>query len=139
MLNLIFFQGNLFENFFADKISKLSQSYPLGEASQIRQAKQIKQADQPTNQPTYQPTNQPTNQSTDQAANQPAGHRTTELTKQTTPKTNNYDPPCLAYFIVRKGREGGREGSLLGASNKLKIRYNQVKTPKLSKPCTFSS
>ena len=43
----------------ADEISKFCQSYPLGEASEIKQTKQIKQADQPTDQPTNQPTNQP--------------------------------------------------------------------------------
>ena len=67
--------------------------------------------------------NQPTNQLT----SQPASQQTAEQTYLTTLKTKDYDPPCLAYFIVKGGRKGGREGgrkgSLLGVSNQLKIGY----------------
>ena len=76
---------------------------------------------QPASQPASQPTNQPTNQQTNQPTNQLANKRTAEQTYLTILKTKDYDPPCLAYFIV-KGRKGGK-GSLLGVSNQLKIGY----------------
>ena len=59
---------------------------------------------QATNQTTYQPTDQPTNQPTNQLTSQPASQRTAEQTYLTTPKTKDYDPPCLAYFIIQEGR-----------------------------------
>ena len=46
------------------------------------------------NQPTDHSTNRPTNY---RAANQPK----VEQTYLTTFNTGDYDPPCLAYFIVR--------------------------------------
>ena len=55
------------------------------------------------NQPTDHSTNRPTNY---RAANQPK----VEQTYLTTFNTGDYDPPCLAYFFVKEGREGkGRE------------------------------
>ena len=113
MLNFQIFQGNLFENVLADEISKFCQSYPLGEASQIKQAKQIKQADQPTNQqtnqitnqptnqpinqPTNQPTNQPINQSINQSINQPINQPTNQPINQ---PTNQPTPPFYHTYII---------------------------------------
>ena len=65
--------------------------------------------------------NQPTDHSTNRPTNYRAANPKVEQTYLTTFNTGDYDPPCLAYFIVR---EGGREdGSLLGVSNQLKFGY----------------
>ena len=49
---------------------------------------------------------------TNQLTSQPASQRAAEQTYLTTPETKDYDPPCLANFIVRegKGRKGRKEG-----------------------------
>ena len=65
------------------------------------------------NQPTDHSTNRPTNY---RAANQPK----VEQTYLTTFNTGDYDPPCLLYFIVRKGR---KEGGKKVASKSLKLAY----------------
>ena len=42
------------------------------------------------------------------------------------------------FIVMKEGREEGRKGSLLGALHPLKIKYEQVETPKYPRPCTFS-
>ena len=70
-----------------------------------------------------------------QSYSQPASQPTAEQTYQTIPKTKDYDPPCLANFIVRMMRMRMIQKVAL---NSLKIGYVQVKTPKFPKPCSLA-
>ena len=49
-----------------------------------------------------------------------------------------YTQPTTTPLACLSWRKGGREGSLLGASNSLKIGYVEVKTPKYPRPCTLA-
>ena len=81
--------------------------------------KWVSQSSQSVSQPTDQPTitlvhgshEQPIEQTTqtvkaktNQLTSQPASQGTAEQTYITTSKTKAYDPPCLAYFIMRRRR-----------------------------------
>ena len=100
---------------------------------------------QPTDQPTItlvhgsheQPieqTTQTVKAKTNQLTSQPASQGTAEQTYITTSKTKAYDPPCLAYFIMRMRRMIIQKVAL----KSFKFGYVQVETPKFPRPCTLA-
>ena len=103
-------------------ISKSSRAGRLAkQANQSKPSRQSYRASKSAN----QPTNQPTNQSTDQLTNQPTNYLTSQPTNRGADlanysETKDYDPPCLANFIVR------RMMILKVALKSLKIAYHVV-------------
>ena len=110
----------------ASEPNTLPASQPVSQLAS-RPASQSSESVSPVSQSVSQPTDQPTitlvhgsheqpieqttqtfKAKTNQVTSQPASQGTAEQTYITTSKTKAYDPPCLAYFIVRKG--GRKEG-----------------------------
>ena len=123
-------------------------SQPASESVSQSASQSVKWVSQSDSQPTDQPTitlvhgshEQPIEQTTqtvkvktNQLTSQPASQGTAEQTYITTSKTKAYDPPCLAYFIVRMRRRIQKV-----ALKSFKFGYVQVETPKFPRPCTLA-
>ena len=101
----------------------------------------------PTNQPISQPTNQPTNQPANQQTNQPTNRQATnQSTNQPISRPMNHGADLANYFQNKRLRPSlprkliiqEKKMTLKVALNQLKIKYDEVKTPKLPRPCTLA-
>ena len=125
--------GEALSNHVSTLISEPKQTIKEKSSNLRKQLKEISHSvTQSASQPNSQQTNQPANQQikkklTDQPTKQPPNEPIRLLTNHGTDLPNYSQNkrlrPPVPRIPHREGRKGGREGSLLGVSNQLKIGY----------------